>query len=492
MRVSHLSSFRLCLLVAMLSIGVSACAQPGVTPERLAQIEALAEGYAAQYGFSGVVLASWQGDVVWQGAYGFANEEYRIANTAHTRFRLASLSKQFTAAALLKLAEQGHLDVHAPISIYLPDLNEDIGQRITAHHLLSHTSGLVRDIEELTNASLGHEYIALDRLVALINTSSLRFEPGARWAYSNPGYILAAAMLEAITGQAYGDALHTLLFEPLGLDQTAHETATAIIPHRATGYVALPDGLIRADYEDKSYVIGAGSVYSTAEDLARWVHALREGNVLASDLTATLFTPYTERYGYGWFIDTYVWPPRSPLQKGRSIHHGGDSPGFTANVSIYDDHDLVVIMLSNRIPSYGNQLYNQIGNLLLGFDEGLPTPPDADLFYQTLFTEGVEAAVALAQQWRDADEAYRIPRYFDVFLVGRGYLDAQQYTEAIRVMDLLMVWRPKWSYPYLFKGFALYESGEVDQAKELFEQTLRVNPNQSNAQSWLRKLAQQP
>lgn len=486
--------FQRCVLPLFYSLVLltSACAQPGVTPERLAEIDVLAAGYAEQYDFSGVVLVGWEGEVVWQGAYGLANHEHQIPNTVDTRFRIASLSKQFTATALLKLTEQGRVDLHVPIGTYLPYLSEHIGDQITTHHLLSHTSGLVRDIEELTDESLGHDYISLERLVDLINTSPIRFEPGSTWAYSNPGYILAAAVLEEVTGQPYGEALDALMFTPFDLKHTGHETSTAIIPNRATGYVALPDGIIRARHEDKSYVIGAGSIYSTAADLFQWVQALRQGSVLEPDLAEQLFTPHTQRYGYGWFVDTYVWPPNGPGQKGRSIHHGGDSPGFTANVSIYDDHDLVVVMLSNQIPSYGNLLYNQIGNLLLGFEESLPRPPDTNLFYSTLFTEGIDATAALVQRWRDADERYRVPRAFDVFLVGRGYLDAQRYDDAIRIMDLLSLWRPKWAYPPLFKGFALYEMGKIDEAKAAFETVLMLDPNQSNAQSWLRKLADQP
>ncbi|MCB0280340.1 MAG: serine hydrolase, partial [Calditrichaeota bacterium] len=354
--------------------------------------------------------------------------------------------------------------------------------------LLSHSSGLQRDIEELTDQELGHSYISLSEIVELINRSSLVFKPGERWLYSNLGYALAAAIIESVTQKDFATALKTLIFDPLLMRHTGHETNFDLIENRASGYVQLPDGIIKAGYEDKSYVIGAGSIYSTVGDLLIWSRELMNGNLLSKANIKRLYTRQSGRYSYGWFVDSYVWPPVNDDHTAVNLHHDGGSPGFEANLSLLIRHKSVVIILTNKLPSYFQGLSNRITNVYLGFDE---TPPKADgskeLFDQ-LFNRSLESAKALIEQWQKSDRKNLVPDKNAIFQIGRAYLDSEQLERASLTFSLISELVPKWWMPYLFYGIAMEKMGKKEEAIKLYNQVLELKPDQSNAASRLAKL----
>lgn len=478
------------LLLATLSIS-AATAQEMLDAKKATIIGQIAKGYASEKGFSGSILIGQGDEIFYESSHGLANYDYKIPNTSSTKFRLASLSKQFTAAALILLEQQGKVDFEKPISTYLGTLKPEIGEKISIHHILSHSSGLGRDIESLSKKDLGKGYISLPAIISLINKSSLFFEPGEKMSYSNQGYALAAAIIESVTELSYGQAMNELIFKPLDMKDTGHETSSMLMPNRAKGYISLPDDIINAAYEDKSYVIGAGSIYSTTHDLFLWGRELLSGNLISKENKDRLFSRQAGRYGYGWYIDTYVWFPVNDENQALNPHHDGGSPGFEANMSLLTKHNMVVIILSNKLPSHLNGLSNRITNVSLGFEESLPKADGSHQLFTTLFERGVPAAQALVKEWMASGKKYMLPSSGDILLVGRGYMDSNIHEKAILTMDFLIKVRPSWTYPYLFKGIIMEKLGKTQEAIEQYEKVLQINPKQSNAAGRMSMLKKQ-
>jgi CubicO group peptidase (beta-lactamase class C family) len=292
-------------------------------------------------GFSGAVLIVQRGQVLLDAGYGLADESTGQPVTKESVFDIGSISKQFTAAAVLQLEARGQLALNVPISSYLSDLPAD-KQALTLHQLLTHTSGLgdhgSDDLE------------ALDRTTALqrIAATPLEFQPGSAYRYSNSGYTLAALIIEKVTGQPFTEYLHTNLFAPTGLHHTGFYGNQQLAGRIPRSYINGEDVGSPASWPGPFWVsLGNGGVVSTTGDLYTWWNALRTGKVLPPAQTAALFTRATAKdepgafYGYGWSLED---SPYGPL-----ISHEGGGIGGNSIISYYSDHDLLLIITSNRM-----------------------------------------------------------------------------------------------------------------------------------------------
>ncbi|MEI6666837.1 MAG: serine hydrolase domain-containing protein [Acidobacteriota bacterium] len=294
------------------------------------------------------VLVVKDGRVLLRRAYGLANVELQVPMRPESVLALASLSKQFTAAGILKLAEEGRLSVGDEISKFLPAYPTH-GHRITIEHLLTHTSGLNRLSETSDLRAVNEQEGALvDVLGDWVKDLPPDSAPGERWAYSNWGYNLAAAIIEQVSGKRYGDYLKQIIFDPLGMTQTCYADRRPIIPLRATGYDVQADGVVNV-LPTRSRILkpsGAGGLLSTVDDLARWDDALQHDAILSAASKARMFAPFrlndgtSTGYGYGWDIGEY--------NGHRVQEHAGGNNGFAAYMVRMPDDHAFVIMLSNR------------------------------------------------------------------------------------------------------------------------------------------------
>ena len=318
---------------------------------------------------------------MWARGYGMASLEYQVPNSPQTRFRLGSVTKQFTAAAILQLQERGLLDVQAPVSTYLPDYPE--GERITLHQLLTHTAGL----PNLTSFPDYGEWmrlpITLDELVARFKDLPLEFEPGEKYRYSNSGYILLTKVIETVSGQSYAEYLKKNLLHPLGMENTGYEHPLAVIEGLASGYELTNDGYQRAEYINMSVPQGAGGLYSTVEDLARWNQFLfdeevRDEKLLKEGTLVTMTSPLVPMeldeashlfYGYGLVIGKQ--PERL------SIGHGGGINGFVSNLIFLPDANLTIAVLCNVTWVNPERIARDLAAIVLGEPYEQPTLPDA-------------------------------------------------------------------------------------------------------------------
>lgn len=296
------------------------------------------ESYFSGY-FNGTVLVAQKGEVLLSKGYGYSNLEHNVPNYAKTKFRIGSMTKQFTAVAILHLFEVNNLNIHEGINKYLFDYPN--GQSISVHHLLTHTSGI-------SNLNYFHSmrlYNTAEKLVERVKELPLLSEPGEQFSYSNAGYILLAYILEKISGMSYEDYLRIYLLEPLSMYSTGCDNFRSILKDRASGY-SMWGEVSNTEFIDMSTAYGAGNLYSTVEDLFLWDRAISENKyIFSEEFTRLLFNPNLNNYGYGWFIteDDYTNLLLSRLR----VHHSGGINGFSAEYSRIIPDDITIILLSN-------------------------------------------------------------------------------------------------------------------------------------------------
>jgi len=293
------------------------------------------------------VLVSRQGEVIYQQAVGLANLEAGTAATTTTNYRLASVSKQFTATAVMLLAQRRQLAYTDPLPAFFAGFPA-YGRAITIHHLLSHTSGLP-DYEDLIPPTTQIPLKDQDVLALLQQQSRGYFSPGSAFRYSNSGYALLALIVERISGQRFGGFLAQNIFQPLGMAGTvAYEPGTSQVVRRAFGYHPVAEGFVRRDQSLTSSVLGDGGIYASVEDLFRWHQALDCDELLSKDSRTAAWTPQVWlpgengrlAYGYGWFIERYG---------DQECHwHFGSTTGFRTAVERFPTERLTVIVLLNR------------------------------------------------------------------------------------------------------------------------------------------------
>src|SRR5437763_6894778 len=334
------SIIRLILLGAIIWPNLNPILAHAHTPARddrtiESKVDAYLKPFLDLHGFTGSILIAKGGRVLLSKGYGMANFELNVANTPQTKFHLGSVSKTFTAAAIMILQERGKLNVHDPLSKYIPDYPN--GDRLTLHHLLTNTSGIpnVNNFPEYaTQSKFPH---TPSDLIPMFKQKPLDFEPGTRgYTESNSNYNLLAYIIEKLSGQTYGEFLKQNIFDPLGLRDTNHDgDASVLIANKASGYVPVgATSVENAPYLDWSIKTGNGSIYSTVEDLFRWDRALYTEKVLKKSSSQQMFTEQ-----YGWFYGKRL--------NRNVVRMNGRSPGFNSEFQRYVDDDVCIVVLAN-------------------------------------------------------------------------------------------------------------------------------------------------
>lgn len=332
-------------------------------PDYARQARELIAPYLEAESFSGSVLVAKDGAPVWRESFGAADREWDIANTADTKFRLGSITKQFTATAILQLVDQGKLSIDDPISKYYTDA-PPAWAKVTIKHLLIHTSGIpsYTGLPKFFETS-SKQPLTPDGIIKLTRDMPLEFEPGAKYAYDNTGYILLGYVIEKVSGESYADYVAKNIFTPLGMKDSGYDVSATILRHRASGYKPTKDGWRNADYLDMTLPYAAGSLYSTTGDLLIWDRALTEGKILTAASRQAMFTDYGNHYGFGWGI--------KPVAGHEQVSHGGGINGFSTGISRYPKDGVVAIVLAN----YGGSPSNGIAENLAGLCVGTWQPP---------------------------------------------------------------------------------------------------------------------
>ena len=368
----------------------------GASPDsdsRVASIDALVQQYMDADLFTGSVLVSEHDAVLFKKGYGLANREWGIPNGPDTKFRLGSITKQFTATLVLKQVAAGTLRLDGHLVDYLPYYRKDTGTRVTIDQLLHHTSGIPSYTDDPTFfPKVSRDYHPVEEFVKTYCSGDLQFEPGTKFRYDNSGYFLLGAVLEQVTGHTYEDQLRAEILDPLGMTNTGYDHFDRILPKRAAGYQHDLAGVINAPFLDMSLPFAAGALYSTVEDLHTWDQALYTDRLLPPALKQAMFTPGLEHYGYGWVIQTLA--SGDPDAGKTMIAHGGGINGFNTLEQRLPDRHLLVVLLNNTPAANLDALAKGIRTIL---DGGTPDPPRRLLLNTlgpTILTQGADAAIA--------------------------------------------------------------------------------------------------
>lgn len=319
------------------------------------------------------VIVSQDGQIVYQKGFGYANVEHRIPVTPETKFRIGSVTKQFTAAAILKLQENGKLSVDDKLSKFIPDYPR--GDEVTIHHLLTHTSGIHSYTRKPDFMKTVTFQIEPQKFIDSFKNDKFDFDPGEKLKYNNSGYFLLGYIVEKISGKSLQDYLKETFFDPLDMKDTGIHHRNIILDNEAAGYSYIRGNVRKAINWDMSRAGGAGALYSTIVDLYKWNEALFGGRVLKESSLKVAFTPVTLNdgstgrfsyvdYGYGFYIDE--------IRGMKRIHHEGSLNGFTTYLMRLPKENFTVAVLANchpEVPGLGPlALANDIAAVYL-FDQ---------------------------------------------------------------------------------------------------------------------------
>jgi CubicO group peptidase (beta-lactamase class C family) len=455
---------------------------------KIQELLALAHQYRQ---FNGAALVAENGKIVYKGAFGPANMEWNIPNTPDTKFRLGSITKQFTATVVMQLVEQGKIKLDARLSDYLPDYRKDTGSKVTIHHLLTHTSG----IPSYTSQPGFFENVSrnpykVDEFVKKYASGDLEFEPGSKYTYNNSGYFLLGAIIEHVTGKPYEQVLKENIFDALGMKNTGYDHHGAILPKRATGYSKTPDGYANAGYLDMSIPYAAGSLYSTVEDLYLWDQALYTDKLLSAQSKALMYKPFLDNYAYGWVVTNASFKQNDqPVQV---ISHNGGINGFTTTIVRFPKERNLIVMLDNTGSEYLDRLSDSIAKILYNQPYEPPKISIVSALDKTIAEKGIAAGIA---QYRDLKA--KQPATYDfaepeLNRLGYQLLRNGKPKEAIEIFKLNVE-----AYP---QGFNAYDSlaeaymtiNERELAIQNYKKSLELNPNNTNATEILKRLDNAP
>jgi len=453
--------------------------------DKVSKIDELLSRYAKYGQFNGSVLVADNGTVVYRKGFGLANMEWNIPNEPDTKFRLGSITKQFTATLILQLVEQGKIKLDGKVSDYLPEYRKDTGARMTIHHLLSHTSG-VPNYTALPGffENVSRNPFKVDDFVKRYASGDLEFEPGTRFNYSNSGYFLLGAIVEKVTGKPYEQVLREKILDPLGMKNTGYDLHGTVLSKRAAGYVKTRNGYENAPYLDMSIPYAAGSLYSTVDDLYLWDQALYGEKVLSAASKELMFKLNLENYGYGFGITKATLGPNKLVVP--IIEHNGGINGFSTIIRrLVGDKRLIVLLDNTSQGRYLEGIALGITNILYDQPYAAPKQSIAELLLKTVTTKDVAAAV---KQYRDLKSSstsdYDLSEG-ELNTLGYQLLQMKKVAAAIEIFKLNVEAYPQEFNPYDSLAEAYMKHGDKELAITNYKKSLELNPGNTNATSQL-------
>ena len=350
---------KLAVLIAALCVIVVSFSQ-----NMSAKLDTILSTYAHLHKFNGSVLVAKKSIILLNKGYGYRNAAGKIVNDENTIYQLGSITKQFTAAIILKLQEEKKLSVQDKLSKYFPAYPK--GDSITIEQLLTHTSGIYNYTQngdfmskEVTNPA------NREKIMALFKDKPLDFSPGTGWNYSNSGYSLLGYIIEIVTRKPYEEIVRKYLFTPLQMTHSGFDFTHLKSTEKATGYFKLDNlNAAPAPTVDSSVSFSAGAIYSTTGDLYRWHNALLTNTILTKAQQEKAYTPVRNKYGYGWDIDS--------LEGKRRVGHGGGIHGFITNIARVPEDDVCIVLLSNASDQTLEEITSTIFNVLYNKPYELP------------------------------------------------------------------------------------------------------------------------
>ncbi len=441
----------------------------------------------SEYGlFNGAVIVANDGGVILEKAYGFANYQWDVPLTKDAKFRVGSVTKQFTAALILQLVSEGKIKLDGKITDYLPGYRKDTGGKVTIRELLNHTSGIksYTNMPNVWRDSLRNHYTEV-YMLKHFQMGDLEFTPGSNFNYNNTGYYLLAAIAEKVTGEKYSDLIKKRLLEPAGMLNSGIETDEFAIKKMCDGYIKQGLKYLKDPYIYMPNAMGAGNLYSTVGDLYKWDRALYGGKILKEKFKELMFTPNKFGYGFGWFVRNEVNPEG---KKVKIVWHTGGINGFNSIIWRNITDSTLIVILSNVGPFAAFPLAVKIQQILYGNAPAMPKRPLYDYLYEKITDEGIDSAIRLF--YRLKKEESDVFDFSESQLNTLGYilLNENRINDAIKIFDLNIKEFPSSSNVYDSMGEAMLKKGNKKQAIRYYRKSLELNPGNDNAVKVLKKL----
>lgn len=482
---SQRASFFVIIIVTLLCIGLPFSGKG--QEHTVLRIDSVMKVLTERTDFSGTVLVSDGGRVIYHKAFGFANREWDVRNTTSSRYKLASLGKQFTALLILQLADSGRISLDDPLVKYLPELRAPNAGRILVRHVLSHRSGIPNyHAIPLFDSLVSKRYHTLEQFVGLFADMPLLFEPGTDIQYSNLGYSALALLAERVCGRPFNELLHTRVFAPAGMEDSFTEDEQRIMPHAACGYMNTYTCYEKERYRDPSSVTGSGNVASTTGDLFKYDQALRSGKLLSAKMHKAWVTDAGGGFGLGWMLT------RTPVPGGDSLtiaYHDGGNNGFTTVMYRYIEKNASIVVLSNTGAYNIFGVSSRINRALLGREVPPIKKQLISDFAKVLESEGLEAASRLFRANRSNSEYELDGGAFNV--LGYNFLRKGRLDVAVRIFELNVEAFPEEANAYDSVAEGYMSQGRKSEAIVNYQRSLTLDPNNANARVMLRKLREQ-
>jgi CubicO group peptidase (beta-lactamase class C family) len=449
------------------------------------KIDELVQKYSELAQINGAVLVAENGNVIYSKGVGFADIENKIPNNVDTKFRLASITKQFTAALILQLVEKGKISLDGKLSDYLPYYRKDIGDKITIHQILSHTAGIANytDDPKFMQGEDVNKKVEPKDFILKYCSNDLVFEPGTSWAYSNSGYFILGGVIEEVTGKKYGDVLQENILVPLGMTSSGYESSDEVYENKAKGYENSFAGVVPARKIEMTIPFSAGSMYSTVNDMFKWDQALYTDKILSDESRKKMFTPVLSNYGYGFRIVE----PELGEKKIKIITHSGGIFGFNTMISRFVEDKHTIIVLNNYYEASSSSLTNGIAQILYGYDAQPPREDLANVLVKAITEKGIDEAIKEVKVLKEDTEKFKANEA-NINALGYMYLQKGKLKEAVEVLKLNVELFPGSFNVYDSYGEALAASGDKENAIANYKKSLELNPNNEGGKEMLKKL----
>lgn len=483
-----ISFFKGFFYVAFLAVTTGLYGQ--ISKSKTEKIDALINSYTSIKQFNGNVLVVKKGKSVFFKNYGLSDMELQVPNKRETKFRIGSITKEFTAVLTMQLIEQGKINLDSSLVKYLPWYNRETGSKIKIKHLLSHTSGLDNYTvnPEFYNMmayfsgqpkEFAEKYCQYDKLL---------FEPGKEFRYCNTDYYLLGLIIEAVTGKTYPKALSENILNKANMHNTGIDSISPLLPNRAKGYDYTYDGYVNADpINMASSIYAAGAMYSTVDDLLRWQQALNSNVLLTKESKEIFFTPYIKNHGFGFFINK--------LKSGKiAIGHPGGINGFSSFMTHFKEDDITIILLDNSTTHRRGNLDNiSIGIYAILLNEPYETPktPITVALTETYKTKGVQPM--LDQYFRIKNDPAFGQQKSDTFLNDFGYtlLQKGKTKESLTILKLAAEENPKSANVLDSYAEALRADNQYTASIDYYKRALSLEPNNKRFREEILKLEEQ-
>ena len=436
--------------------------------------------------FDGAVLVAENGKIIYKDAFGLANREWNIPNTADTKFMIGSISKPITATLVLILVQKGMISLDKTIEDYLPAFKNKPAAKITIKQLLSHTSGMPNyDIIKDFFPRISRQNFTREEYVKIYSDSALAFVPGTRYMYSSWGYFTLGYIIEKVTGKSYEQAMKDEIFTKLNMQNAGSYSHRKIVSKRASGYDYGLGDYVSGDFRDQSNTMGTGDIYASVEDLFKFHIALSNNTLLNKELTTEMFTSGIRpaRYGYGWFNQNFRYTDTDSVA---ANYHLGSTDGFISFMLRIPETNSMVVILCNSYPTDFFGIIKSLLKILYNKPVILKAPVHKKM-EMIIATNGAEKAVTEYKKMKMDTSKYYID-WLQMYFLGEKLLSLKKYDEARIIAENNVAEFPERDFVALSMGNIYLALNRKEDAKTFFNKTLQLNPESEEAKNRLKEL----